>query len=651
MPPTTTFIIQKPHKNSWLRCPCRLRRNRAVCGHGAFAQGEETDPDRLEFHVAERTRELARANAELLAEVRERRLVEQALRDSEARYRVVVEQAREVICTTDTQGNWTFLNPAWTQITGFDVEESLGQSFLRYVYEEDRAHHIASFQPMVTGEQDYFCQEVRYLTRDGGICWIESRCQKTTDAEGNLVGFSGTLNDISERKQAEEQLQHQALHDTLTGLPNRLLFQDRLRRALARAQRSHCGLAVLFVDLDNFKVVNDSMGHEAGDALLMTIAARLQSSGREEDTIARLGGDEFTLLLENLTDAQDAIDVAERIVTQLQYPIPLDDREVFASASIGIVYSDAIAAQPDALLRDADTAMYHAKAQGKSGYVLFDPSMNKGAMERMEIETGLRLAIERDELRVHYQPLVDLQTGRLCGMEALTRWEHPTRGLMPPGTFIPIAEETGLIVPIGYWVLEEACRQTREWKALCPDAQGLIVNVNLSGRQLQRPDAVQRVREALTRSGLPATDLKLEITESVMMTDVDATLVKLRELKAMGVRLAMDDFGTGYSSMASMSRFPLDTVKIDRAFISLLDDAEEARAIVAAIVMLSRAMRLDVTAEGIETRQQWRQVQRLGCNVGQGYYFAPALPLEALRDYAAAEHGFVNACPPLPLAA
>ena len=351
MPPTTSFIIRKPHKKSRLQCSCRFRPARAICERAASAPRKETDPDRLEFHVAERTRELARANAESIAEVRERRLVEQALRDSEARYRAVVEQAREVICTTDAHGNWTFLNPAWTQITGFDVEESLGESFLRYVYEEDRAHQIASFQPMVTGEQDYFCQEVRYLTRDGGICWIEARCQRTTDIEGNLVGFSGTLNDISERKQAEAQLQHQTLHDTLTGLPNRLLFQDRLRGALKRAQRSHCGLAVLFVDLDNFKVVNDSMGHEAGDALLMTIASRLQSSGREEDTIARLGGDEFTLLLENLADAQDAIDVAERIVTQLQQPIPLDDREVFASASIGIVYSDAIACpagRPDA---------------------------------------------------------------------------------------------------------------------------------------------------------------------------------------------------------------------------------------------------------------------------------------------------------------
>ena len=381
----------------------------------------------------------------------------------------------------------------------------LGQPFLHSIYEEDHAHYMAGFQPMVIGEQEYFCQEVRYLTKDGGLCWIEARGQRSVDAAGNYAGFFGTLNDISAHKQAEEQLHHQALHDALTGLPNRLLFQDRLRGALLRAHRSHCGIAVLFVDLDNFKVVNDSMGHGAGDALLMMITARLQSSARAEDTIARLGGDEFILLLENLSNAQEAVDVAERIITQLQYPIPLDDREVFVSASIGIVYSDAIALQPEALLRDADTAMYQAKAQGKSGYVLFDSSMNKRAMERMEIGNGLRLAVEREELRVHYQPLVDLQTGKLCGMEALVRWEHPTRGLIPPGAFIPIAEETGLIVPIGYWVLEEACRQTREWKDCCSDAQELIVNVNLSGRQLQRPDVVQRVREALNKSGLSAS--------------------------------------------------------------------------------------------------------------------------------------------------
>src|SRR5579871_570704 len=555
----------------------------------------------------------------------------EALQESERRYRSVVDHVKDVIFTTDAARHWTFLNPAWTAITGYSIEESLGQPLLNFVEEEDLPHSTALFEMMVQREKEYSRYEVRYRTKEKGICWVEARIQSTIDARGEIVGFFGTLCDITERKQAEEQLQHMALHDALTGLPNRLLFHDRLRGALARAQRLSTGVAVLFVDLDNFKIVNDSMGHDAGDILLKTIASRLQASARAEDTVARLGGDEFTLLLEGLSSVEEATQVAERIVFALQKSIPLGESQVFASASIGIAYS-ADSIDSEDLLRDADTAMYQAKTNGKAGYVLFDPSMNASVVERIEIETGLRLALERGELRVYYQPLVDLETGKLNGAEALVRWEHPTRGVLLPGKFIPIAEETGLVIPLGYWVLEEACRQRQAWKETHPEYEPFTISVNLSGKQLMRDDVVERVQAILEKTGICPEDLKLEITESVMMADVQDTVSKLRLLKTLGVQLAMDDFGTGYSSMASLNLFPLDTVKIDRSFISRLATQEDSQSVIAAIVMLSKALNLNITGEGIETEDQVTYLQGLGCQNGQGYYFARPLTAEGMGE-------------------
>jgi diguanylate cyclase (GGDEF)-like protein/PAS domain S-box-containing protein len=588
--------------------------------------------DRLEARVEERTAALARVNDELRGEIGERQRAEQALRDSQARYRSVVEQVSEVIFTIDARSCWTFLNPAWTQVTGFTVEESLGQPFLNFIFEDDWTHCLALYEAMMRCENDYCRTELRHITKEGGHRWLEVRAHSVTDAAGSVTGIFGTLSDITERKQAEEQLHHLALHDALTGLPNRLLFQDRLQGALSRAERSQCGVAVLFVDLDNFKVVNDSMGHEAGDDLLRAVAIHLQACTRGADTTARLGGDEFTLLLEGLHTVDEATEVAERITMCLKQPIQVGDREVFASASIGIVYSAIPDGTAEDLLRDADTAMYHAKASGKSGYVLFDPSMNTGVMERLEVETGLRFAIEREELRVYYQPLIDLQTGQMSGMEALARWEHPKLGLISPGKFIPIAEETGLIVPLGYWVLEEACRQVQEWKTVYPEFHDITISVNLSGKQLQRADIVDRVDVILRKTGIDPNYVKLEITESVMMKDVDDVLAKLHALKTLGVKLAMDDFGTGYSSMASLNLLPLDTVKIDRSFISRMADQEDTRSVILAIIMLSRALQLDITGEGIETEEQVTYLQGLGCHVGQGYYFSKPLPPEVLSE-------------------
>lgn len=550
------------------------------------------------------------------------------------RYSSIVENAVEGIFQSTPEGKYLHVNPALARLYGYESPEELMenmQNIAKDLYVD--VHRRNDFKAMLQEQDCVKDFEAEVYRRDGSTLWIMENARAVRDQEGRLLYYEGSVIDISKRKQAEELLFHQALHDSLTGLPNRLLFQDRLQEALKRARREPCGVAVLFVDLDDFKRINDSMGHEAGDSLLITITQRLQSAIRVEDTLARLGGDEFTILLEPLKSVDEAIMVAERIVSQLREPIALENREVFATASIGIAYSSDGSMQSDTLLRDADAAMYQAKTHLKSGYVLFDPSMSTKISERLEIETGLRYALERDEFRLHYHPLIDLENNTMSGVEALLRWQHPTQGLVPPAKFIPIAEETGLIVPMGYWVLREACRQMQEWRHLSPENPLQTVNVNLSGKQLLRPDIVENIGRILEETGLPAHQLKLEITESVMMKDMEGTLGKLKALKELGIKLAMDDFGTGYSSIASLSLFPLDTVKIDRAFVKQLEEHQEAQSIIAAIIMLSRALHLDVTGEGIETQEQLSSLQELGCHIGQGYLFSKPLPASELSKH------------------
>jgi diguanylate cyclase (GGDEF)-like protein len=452
---------------------------------------------------------------------------------------------------------------------------------------------------------------------------------------GMLVTLEQTSQSLLERTQ---QVEHQAFHDGLTGLPNRALFMDRLESAKARALCARSPIAVIFIDLDNFKMVNDSLGHDAGDQLLKEIAERLTQCVRCGDTVARLGGDEFTVLMENVDTVQDAIGVAERITDALASPIRLKDREVFASASLGIDFQEEPTETADEMLRNADAAMYEAKANGKAGYILFDPSVSTNVAEGLEIEMGIRFALERDQFFLNYQPLISLESGHIVGVEALLRWQHPTRGTVLPEQFIPIAETTGAIVPIGYWVLEEACGQVKQWCEECPDFGSFTMNVNLSGKQLQRPDVVDRVQEVLVKTGVNPANIKLEITESIMMTDMEVTVERLRRLKALGIKLAIDDFGTGYSSMAILDSFPLDTVKIDRTFIDRLSSTErDSSHIVEAIIALAKALHLDVTGEGVETLHQADQLRRLGCDIVQGYYFARPLSPEDARQFFVAD--------------
>ena len=444
-------------------------------------------------------------------------------------------------------------------------------------------------------------------------------------AIGAMVGW---LREIHEQIHKQvDQLEHQALHDPLTGLPNRLLLSDRLAQALARARRRKESMAMLFMDLDNFKVVNDSLGHEVGDGLLKAVARRLRTQLRPEDTIARLGGDEFAVLLEGVASLSDATEVAERIAQILRAPFPLlEGQEKVVTSSMGISLSTPEAPsgedeQENLLLRNADTAMYRAKVNGKARYEVFDKSMHSQALERLKLESDLRRALEKGELRLYYQPKVRLKTGEVFAMEALVRWEHPEQGLILPSQIIPLAEETGLILPLGQWVLRESCRQTRRWHDQFPDISPLGVCVNLSAKEFEHHDLVEDVARNLHETELDPSTLTVEITESILMEDVPRTVAVLEEVKSLVVKLGVDDFGTGYSSLSYLKRFPIDCLKIDRSIIEGLGQDSTDEAVATAAIVLAHAFGAQVTAEGIMTSEQLGRLRALGCDAGQGFYF------------------------------
>ena len=441
-----------------------------------------------------------------------------------------------------------------------------------------------------------------------------------------------TLDNVRQLRELNNQLTHQAFHDPLTNLANRARLTDRVEHALDRAARLNQNVVVLFVDLDNFKAVNDSLGHAAGDQLLISVTERLRTCLRAVDTAARLAGDEFAVLLEEVEEPGDAIHVAERILQTLQVPFGLSDKEVFVNASIGIAFSHPGRTNADELLRNADVAMYAAKEAGKGRYEVFEARLHAAVLSRLALEADLRTAVERNELVVHYQPTVRLDNGELTGFEALVRWNHPTRGMVPPSEFIASAETSGLIVPIGRWVLGEACQQLRQWQLAHP-GRDLSVSVNLSARQLQEPTLVDEVADVLAWAGIAPCSLVLEITESVLVQDADLTVQRLRALKALGIRLAIDDFGTGYSSLSYLRRFPVDILKIDRSFVSGVGDGSQDSVLTEAIVMLARTLQLKVVAERIEQPAQLAFLRELGCDLGQGYYFARPLPVDQMQGY------------------
>ena len=482
--------------------------------------------------------------------------------------------------------------------------------------------------------QEHLIQEYRIRNESGEYRWVRDELRLVRDASGVPLEFVGYLVDITQRKELENQLTKLAYHDALTGLANRTLFRDRVEHALARAGRTQTLVAVLFLDLDHFKNINDSLGHAEGDRLLVAIAGRLLNATRGADTVARLGGDEFAILLEDVVQDEDAIIVAERITEAMRRPVRVAGKDVLASTSIGIARCSG-GESADTLLRNADLAMYMAKRHGKAHWRLFEPSMHAAARDRLELEADLRVALERGEFRFLYQPVIELETGHVIGAEALVRWHHPQRGLVMPLAFIPVAEETDLIFALGKWGLSEACREVRSWDAagfLGAGGKPLTVMVNLSARQLQQSSLPDHVAHVLKETGLEPRRLVLEITESAVMQQTDSTLATLHALKALGVDIAMDDFGTGYSSLSHLQRFPIDGLKIDRSFVSGLGTSRNDTALVRTVIALGDTLGLRTIAEGIETTQQWEMLVMLGCEFGQGFLFARPMEPDKLAE-------------------
>lgn len=568
-------------------------------------------------------------------DITERKLAERSLKESEQRFRRSFRDAAIGMVLVSPAGRFLQTNRAFRDIVGYGEGELLSMTFLELTHPDDVATNLAHFKQMLAGEIDAYQVEKRYVHSEGHGVWAFLSASVVRDDGGEPVYFVCQIQDITERKMLGERLHHRAFHDPLTELPNRQLFVDRLAQAHRRAgRRSPSRVAVLFMDIDGFKVVNDSLGHRAGDLLLVVVSQRLRRCLRPEDTLARFGGDEFVVLLEDVEGPEHALRVAKRIAIELQRPFAVDGRELFVSVSVGIALGDAQGKDPEDLVRDADTAMYRAKAEG-TGYAIFDPTMYERAVRRLELENDLRRATENDDFVVHYQPIVDLRTGETWGVEALTRWNHPVRGLLDPAEFVPAAEESGLILPMGERVLEAACREAKKWEQYRPEGPPLIVSVNLSARQLGRPDLADKLEETLTDLGLQGGRLCLDVTETVYVKALEANTRALDRIRRMGVRISIDDFGTGYSSLSYLKHLPADTLKIDRSFVNGLGVDPGDTAIVRTIIELAHTLGMAVVAEGVERPVQTKALQEMGCDLGQGYHFSRPLPSEEVPEFLA----------------
>lgn len=581
----------------------------------------------LEQRIQQRTVQLEAANQELQIEVVERRQAEQSLQESEEKLESILNALEEVVWSISAStGELLYLNPAAQKVYGRPISEFYNNPnlWLEVVYPEDR-QRVERFH-LILLKQGHSEAEYRIFRPDGEVRWLSVRGHVIYDKNGLAIRIDGIFDDITHRKQVEEQLIHDALHDALTGLPNRTLFIERVELALQKTKwRKDYLFAVLFIDLDRFKLVNDSLGHTVGDQLLIAIAPLLKQCLRPTDTIARLGGDEFTIFLDELNNITEATSIAERLQATLKSPFQLEGYTVFTSASIGIVPSSTGYEKAADLMRDADIAMYRAKEQGKARYAIFDQVMYEETLELLQLESDLRLALERQEFCLYYQPIISLVTGRLTGFEALARWQHPQQGLISPTKFIPVAEDTGLIVSLGEWLLREACRQMYAWQIQFPTAFPLTVSVNIAGKQIKEPSFINQIERILTETGLDGNCLKLEITESMLMEDIQETINTLLQIKALNIQLSIDDFGTGYSSFSYLHRFPINTLKIDRSFVSQMNFDREKLEIVRTITTLAHTLGMDVIAEGVETAEQFAQLQALGCEFGQGYFFSKPL--------------------------
>ena len=599
------FAIDTPHGLRWVRARAGLMR------------GADGEPEAVAGTLEDVTEQV-------------RNIGELATREQELR--LLTERSSDFLARLSPRLVFRYASPACRSLIGYTPGELVGHDARELVLAEDLPVLRRAAQDLQT--QDTVMVACRVRHKDGTIGWFESTLTPIRDDRGELAELVCVSRDVTERKTAELQLAHQAMHDALTGLPNRTLFMDRLAHALRRRRRGGTGaLTVLFFDVDRFKVVNDSLGHAVGDRLLVDVAGRVDAALRPADTVARFGGDEFTVLCEDIAGELEAVAIAQRLVDLFAEPFHVDGREVFLSTSVGIALANGRSTRrrterPDDLIRDADAAMYRAKELGKARYELFDTAMRAQAMHRLELENALRRAVERDELRLHLQPEICVDSGVTIGFEALVRWQHPERGLLGPGEFVPLAEETGLIGPLGEWVLRHACAIAASW-----DAPDLGISVNVSARQLATGDFVALVADVLAETGLAPSLLCLELTESAVIES--GAMTTLEGLKGLGVQLAIDDFGTGWSSLGHLRRFPIDVVKLDRSFVSGLGREPQDASIAAAIISLAHALGLSTVAEGIETGEQLSVLAALGCDVGQGYLFAAPAPVEAFGDVVA----------------
>ncbi|TEU00418.1 MAG: EAL domain-containing protein, partial [Dehalococcoidia bacterium] len=562
-------------------------------------------------------------------DISERKRAEEALQESETKFRTLAETI--AAATFIFQGaRFRYVNSATEELTGYSREELLTMNFWDMIHPDFREEIRERGLARQRGENVPRRYETKLLTKSGKERWADLTVG-VIEFEGKPAVL-GTGFDITERRRAEETIRHLAYHDALTDLPNRALFQDRLTIALAQARRKKRMVAVLYLDLDHFKVVNDTVGHGKGDKLLQRVGERLTTLVREGDTVARVGGDEFTLLFPEVAGVEDAAEIAERVLKAFQQPWTLDGHEFHVTTSVGIAMYPNDGEDAESLLQNADTAMYRAKEQGRNNYQLYTPAMNARIVERLALENSLRSGLERGEFVVYYQPQVNIRTGQVVGLEALLRWQHPERGLVLPAEFIPVAEETGLILPLGEWVLRTACAQNKAWQeaGLPP----LRVAVNLSARQFQQRSLIDMVAQVLQETGMDPHWLALEITEGVAMQDVDFTIAMLRGLREMGIQIAIDDFGTGYSSLSYLKRFPIDAVKIDRSFVRDLTVDPNDAAIATTVITMAHNLKLSVIAEGVETEEQLAFLRRHRCDEMQGFLFSKAVPAKAIEKIA-----------------